>query len=41
MTGVELRLILDVHTYHFIKKRISGSVSNVAQRYSKANNDPI
>ena len=38
MTGIELELISDIDIHLFIEKRMSGDISYIAERYSKANN---
>ena len=38
MSGIELELISDIDMYLFVEKRMRGSISFIAKRYSKANN---
>ena len=38
MTNIKLELMIDVHMYQFIEKRMRGGVSYIANRYGKANN---
>ena len=37
MTKIELELIGDPNKYIFFEKRVRGSISNISNRYSKAN----
>ena len=39
MTRIKLELIDDIDMYLFIKKGMRGSISYIAKRYSKANNE--
>ena len=39
MTGVELELISDIDMYSFIEKGMRDSISYIAKRHSKANNE--
>ena len=39
MTRIKLELIDDIDMYLFIKKSMRGSISYIAKRYSKANNE--
>ena len=38
MTGEKLEKILDIYMYLFIEKELKGGISNIAKRYSEANN---
>ena len=38
MTGIELKLILNIDMYLFVEKGMRGDVSYIARRFSKANN---
>ena len=38
MTGIELKLILDIYMHLFIEKEMRGGISYFARRYSKADN---
>ena len=38
MTGTKLELFSDIYTYLFIENGMSGGISYIAKRHSKANN---
>ena len=38
MTGIKLDLISDIDTHLFIEKRMTGGISYISKRHSKANN---
>ena len=39
MTGIEVEKISDIYKYLFIEKGLTGGISYIAKRYSKANNE--
>ena len=38
MTKIELELISDIYIYLFVEKGMRGGISDIAKKYSKANN---
>ena len=41
MTKIELKLVSYIDMYAFVEKGMGGSISNIAKRFSKANNKYI